>query len=250
MHVALSVGVNPLGSPTDPATPGKMDAQLLDVWNMFYNSTDADAYAIDGNSGPAAANGAALAGAGYRHPVSGKLLVVLYVEPSFEPRYTAWLKANPASIGNRFHIGFMDGNNWRAGLYGWMIDRSCGPPNTPDAPCTLSPPGVDVGIRSSNETMYVSPAFSKNIQPSGGGKPYHAYAARDIGWYRSQFPVAAKACPALLIVGAFNDYSEMNGWWPSLCPTCGTGEEADPYLFWNATIAGIAAVRGACTVDQ
>ena len=84
------------------------------------NSTDADAYAIDGNSGPAAASGTALAGAGYRHPVSGKPLVVLYVEPSFEPRYTAWLKANPASIGNRFHIGFSDGNNWRAGLYGWM----------------------------------------------------------------------------------------------------------------------------------
>ena len=120
MHVAQMVGVNPLGSPTDPATLGKMDAQLLDVWNMFYNSTDADAYAIDGNSGPAAASGAALAGAGYRHPVSGKPLVVLYVEPSFEPRYTAWLKANPASIGNRFHIGFSDGNNWRAGLYGWM----------------------------------------------------------------------------------------------------------------------------------
>ena len=114
----------------------------------------------------------------------------------------------------------------------------------------MSPPGVDIGIRSSTETMYVSPGFSKNIQPSGGGKPYHAYAARDIGWYRSQFPIAAKSCPTLLIVGAFNDYSEMNGWWPSLCPTCGTGEEADPYLFWNATVACIAAVRDACTVEQ
>lgn len=114
----------------------------------------------------------------------------------------------------------------------------------------MSPPGVDIGIRSSTETMYVSPSFSKNIQPSGGGKPFHAYAARDIGWYRSQFPIAAKACPTLLIVGAFNDYTEMNGWWPSLCPTCGTGEEADPYLFWNATVAGIAAVAGSCTAEQ
>ena len=32
----------------------------------------------------------------------------------------------------------------------------------------------------------------------------------------------------------------MNGWWPSECPHCATGEEADPYLFWNATVAGLA----------
>ena len=90
--------------------------------------------------------------------------------------------------------------------------------------------------------MYISPAYAKGSQATGT----KVYAARDIDWYRSQFPVAAAQCPEQLIVGAFNDYTEMNAWWPSRCPDCRTGEEDDPYLFWNATVAGLASVRRAC----
>jgi len=57
--------------------------------------------------------------------------------------------------------------------------------------------------------------------------------------------VVAKSCPTLLIVGAFNDYTENNCWWPSQCDHCLTGEETDPFLFWNATLAGLAAVKAA-----
>ena len=38
----------------------------------------------------------------------------------------------------------------------------------------------------------------------------------------------------------------MNGWWPSECPHCRTGEEKDPYLFWNVTKEGLASVASAC----
>jgi hypothetical protein len=87
----------------------------------------------------------------------------------------------------------------------------------------------------------VSPAYAQTL-PNGT----HIYGARSIDWYMSQFPVVAKACPEQLIVGAFNDYTEMNAWSPAKCPGCRTGEETDPYLFWNATIDGLAIVRAAC----
>ena len=38
----------------------------------------------------------------------------------------------------------------------------------------------------------------------------------------------------------------MNGWWPSKCPHCRTGEENDPYLFWNVTKEGLSSVASAC----
>ena len=247
---SLSVGVNPLGPATDPATLSKMDNQLQDVWDMFMNTTDAAAAAIDGNAdAKTGANAAALAGAAYKHPITGKPLIILYVEPSFEYRYGLYLKSLPeTAIGNRYHIGYSDGNNWRAGLYGWMIDRSCGPPNTPDNPCneTGVSPHFDTGVRPSNDTMYISPSYAKVEEDPAGPGTYHTYGARDLGWYASQFPVVEQACPTLLIVGAFNDYTEMNGWWPSKCPECNTGEELDPYLFWNATVEGLAQVRKAC----
>ena len=125
-----------------------------------------------------------------------------------------------------------------------MIDRSCGPPNSlPDA-CNETA-GIDVGIKPDKDVMYVSPAFAKlEVDPSG--KQYDAYAARDVDWYRSQFPIVAKACPKQLVIGAVNDYTENNAWWPSKCPHCLTGEEADPMLFWNATLEGIALVQREC----
>jgi hypothetical protein len=51
----------------------------------------------------------------------------------------------------------------RSGLYGWMIDRSCAPPNSPDNPCNESAanPHFDTGLRRSNETMYISPSYAK-----------------------------------------------------------------------------------------
>ena len=253
MSFALSVGVNPLGSPTDPATLPKMEAQLQYVFDTFFNTTDAAVRAIDGNNGTDAASAAELAAAAYRDPTDGKPLVVLYVEQVFEPLWNAWMKRTPASVGNRFHVGYEDGmENWRPGLYGWMIDRSCAGPHSPATPCNEKA-GVDIGIKRDKDVMYVSPAFAK-LEPSNasttaansGASYYPSYAARDIGWYRSQFPVVGKECPRQLIVGAVNDYTENNGWWPSKCRYCQTGEENDPWLFWNATMEGIAAVRKAC----
>ena len=52
--------------------------------SVFLNATDADARAIDGNSGADGADAKALAAAAYRHPISKKFAVVLYVEPVFE----------------------------------------------------------------------------------------------------------------------------------------------------------------------
>ena len=128
-----------------------------------------------------------------------------------------------------------------------MIDRSCGPPHTPDNPCTEVGPAVDIGLRPDNDTMYISPAYSKSESAwPPATKPYHAYAARDIEWYRRQWPVVANTCPTVLVVGAFNDYTENNCWWPSKCPTCQTGEERDPFLFWNATVEGLEMVRKEC----
>ena len=90
--------------------------------------------------------------------------------------------------------------------------------------------------------MYISPAYAHG-SPATHTK---VYAARSVDFFRSQFPVVAATCPAQLIVGAFNDYTEMNGWWPSKCPHCRTGEENDPYLFWNVTKEGLASVVSAC----
>ncbi len=241
MHYTVAVGVNPLGGPSAPGVLEKMEAQLQTVYDAFLNSTSAEAAAIDGNGGADGADEAALAAAFYRHPVTKKPAIVLYVEPNFEPMWDSYVQGNPHSIGHRFHVGYSDGSNWRAGLWGWMIDRSCGPPHTATAPCQETA-GVSTPIWRSNDTMYISPAYAKG-SPALHNK---VYAARDIDWYRSQFPVAAAQCPDQLIVGAFNDYTEMNAWWPSRCPECRTGEENDPNLFWNATKDGLDAVRRAC----
>ena len=136
-----------------------------------------------------------------------------------------YVQKTPHSIGHKFHVGYSDGNGWRDGLWGWMIDRSCGPPNTFVSPCNETN-NVSAPIRTSADTMYISPGYAKGA-PQTHSK---VYAARSLAWYQEQWPVAAKQCPAQLIVGAFNDYSEMNGWWPSRCPQCATGEESDPYL--------------------
>mmetsp|Transcript_25406 Transcript_25406/g.72350 ORF Transcript_25406/g.72350 Transcript_25406/m.72350 type:complete len:740 (-) Transcript_25406:329-2548(-) len=244
IYYALAVGVNPLGPFSDPATLPVMEVQLQQVWSMFLNASDQEVHAFDGNEGPTQIGAAELAAAAYRGP-SGKPLVVLYVEQGFEPLWNQWMQQNPESVGHRFHIGYADGNeNWRPGAYGWMIDRSCAPPHSPDKACSDTP-GIDVTIQPDKEVMYVSPAFAK-FEKNGQSPQYFAYAARDLDWYRSLFPIVAQTCPKQLVVGAFNDYTENNGWWPSKCPHCTTGEEKDPMLFWNATIEGITMVRRTC----
>ena len=47
-----------------------------------------------------------------------------------------------------------------------------------------------------------------------------------------------------------NDYTENNGWWPSVCPRCETGDESDPTLFWNAVraVPGLHSIKGASNV--
>lgn len=222
-----------------------MEAQLQIVYDELLNSTSTDVAAIDGNGGADGADKAALAAAFYRHPATKKPAVVLYVEPIFESMWDAYVQRTPHSIGRQFHVGYADGSNWRAGLWGWMIDRSCGPPHSAAVPCNETA-GVSAPIRRSNDTMYISPAYAQG-SPAANNK---VYAARDIDWYRSQFPVAAAQCPDQLIVGAFNDYTEMNSWWPSRCPQCRTGEEKDPNLFWNATKQGLGEVRRACGMQR
>jgi hypothetical protein len=241
MHYSVAVGVNPLGGPSAPGVLQKMEAQLQTVYDALLNSTGAEAAAIDGNGGADGADEAALAAAFYRHPVTKKPAIVLYVEPNFEAMWDAYVRANPHSIGHRFHVGYSDGSNWRAGLWGWMIDRSCGAPHSAAAPCDETA-GVSAPIWRCNDTMYISPAYAQGSRAANN----KVYAARDIEWYRSQFPVAAAQCPDQLIVGAFNDYTEMNAWWPSRCLQCRTGEENDPHLFWNATKHGLDMVRRAC----
>jgi len=158
IYYALSLGVNPLGGPTAPDVLAKMEAQLLALYNNFLNATDADARAIDGNGGADGADAKALAAAAYRHPITKKFAVVLYVEPVFEemckPSHNrrrahsasqpqscvrtgdSYVRRTPASIGHKFHVGYSDGNGWRDGLWGWMIDRSCGPPHNFTQACT------------------------------------------------------------------------------------------------------------------
>ena len=113
-----------------------MGAQLRSLCNKFLNTTDADARAIDGNGGADGADAKALAAAAYRHPITKKFAVVLYVEPVFEEMWDSYVRRTPASIGHKFHVGYSDGNGWRDGLWGWMIDRSCGPPHNFTQACT------------------------------------------------------------------------------------------------------------------
>ena len=75
---------------------------------------------------------------------------------------------------------------------------------------------------------------------------YTAYAARDLRWFQSGFAAVAEACPLQAVVGGVNDYTEGNGWWPSTCERCSTGDEKDPYLFYNAAVAGAAMIRAKC----
>lgn len=219
IYVSIMAGVNPLGSCYDPTVLPRMEAQLAVVWQTFVNGSDV---------------------APFYDPEDGRPLVILYVEPYFEFVFEAYMKEHPelTPYSRKFHIGYANGNNNEPGLWGWMIDRSCGPPHTPKDPCGSI---ADVGLRPDNETMYVSPAFARTTNTS------QVYGARDIEWYESQFEVVATACPRRLVVGAFNDRSEFNGWWPAQCPHCTTGEESDPFLFWNATVRGLDAVRAACT---
>eukprot|EP00035_Acanthoeca_spectabilis_P014725 m.285678 g.285678 ORF g.285678 m.285678 type:complete len:136 (-) comp16206_c0_seq12:2063-2470(-) len=120
-----------------------------------------------------------------------------------------------------------------------VVIRTCGPPHSGSEPCGSV---AYVGLRNSTDTMYISPAYAETH--SNGDT---VYGARSIEWYRSQFPIAAAVCPTQVIVGAFNDYTEMNCWSPAQCPNCATGEEKDPYLFWNATVQGLASIRSACS---
>jgi hypothetical protein len=249
MSYGLMVGVNPCGPWYLPAALTCMERELQLVYDTFLNTTDASAWAIDGNAG--GADAATLGAAAHRHPLTKKPLVVLYVEGCFQPIWDDYLKKNRSSIGHQFHIGYSDGQYWRDGMYGWMIDRSCADVNPISMACKANTPfgelcvdsvNATAPIRRSQDVMYVSPAYAKLDSPPRG----QIYGARDVEWYRSQWPVVAEECPNQLIVGCVNDYVESSSWWPSRCPQCTTGEERDPYLFWNVTLDGLALVQKAC----
>ena len=249
LRYALMVGVNPCGPYFLPAALTCMERELQLAFDTFLNTTDAAARAIDGNGGADGADAAALAAAAYRHPVSLLPLVVLYVEGCFQPLWEAYLRTNQSSIGHRFHIGYSDGQYWRDGMYGWMIDRSCATVNPMASACKANNNALCVEsvnrtapVRVSKDVMYVSPAYARLEPPPRG----QIYGARDIDWFRSQWSVVAEECPAQLMVGCANDNAESNAWWPTACPHCTTGEESDPYLFWNATLDGLALVRRRC----
>eukprot|EP01047_Picozoa_sp_COSAG01_P037791 COSAG01_NODE_3027_length_6704_cov_2.846026_1_plen_88_part_00 len=87
------------------------------MWNTFLNSTDAEVATIDGNDGADAIDAAALASAAYRHPISKKPAIVLYVEPIFEQMWDDYVRRTPGSVAHRFHVGYSDGNGWRDGLW-------------------------------------------------------------------------------------------------------------------------------------
>jgi hypothetical protein len=204
-------------------------------------------------NGESGANATMLARAAYRHPVSGKPLVILYVEGCFQPIWENYLKTHPWSIGHQFHAGYADGQYWHSGMYGWTIDRSCAKVDPFAEACATATPNGELcadsinstaPVRRSSDAMYVSPAFSRLEAPPRG----QVYKARDVDWYRSQFAVAAEECPSQLSVGCANDYAEANSWFSARCPRCKTGEENDPHLFWNATLAGLALVRQKCAV--
>ena len=249
LRYASMIGVNPCGPWNHPAALVCMEGQLTLLFNRYLNATDAAVKAMNGNGEANGANATMLAKAAYRHPVSGKPLVILYVEGCFQPVWDDYLQTHPQSIGHQFHVGYSDGQVWRDGMYGWAIDRSCATVKSVSTACsTFTPYGelcVDTvnstaPIRRSRDAMYVSPAYAR-LEPHG-----YVYKARDVDWYRSQFPVAGEECPSQLIVGCANDYAEANGWLPTRCPECKTGEEDDPHLFWNATLAGLALVRQKC----
>jgi hypothetical protein len=58
-----------------------------------------------------------LASAAYRHPISEKPAIVLYVEPIFEQMWDDYVRRTPGSVAHRFHVGYSDGNGWRDGLW-------------------------------------------------------------------------------------------------------------------------------------
>ena len=136
-------------------------------------------------------------------------------------------------------------------MYGWTIDRSCAQVKSVSTACSTFTPNGELCVdtvnstaptRRSRDAMYVSPAFERLEAPPRG----YVYKARDVEWYQSQFAVAAEECPSQLIVGCANDYAEANSWFPSRCSRCKTGEEKEPRLFWNATLARLALVRQKC----
>eukprot|EP01052_Picozoa_sp_SAG31_P011899 SAG31_NODE_685_length_12832_cov_28.355376_6_plen_109_part_00 len=91
-------------------------------------------------------------------------------------------------------------------MWGWMIQRNCNPPANASIPCNYSV-ATNLGVRPSNDTVYVAPAFGKLEPPDPPHyiRNYHAYAARDIDWYRDGWDVAAASCPLQVIVGGVND---------------------------------------------
>ena len=251
MRYASMIGVNPCGPWNLPAALPCMEGQLKLLFDRFLNASDAAAKAMNGNGEPNGANATTLAKAAYRHPISGKPLVILYVEGCFQPMWDQYLKTHPLSIGHHFHVGYSDGQYWRDGMYGWTIDRSCATVKSWSAACSTATPNGELcadtvnstaSIRRSRDVMYVSPAFARLEAPPRG----YVYKARDVDWFRSQFAVVAEECPSQLIVGCANDYAESNSWFPTRCPRCRTGEEKDPRLFWNAALAGLAHVRQNC----
>eukprot|EP00039_Didymoeca_costata_P033454 m.42417 g.42417 ORF g.42417 m.42417 type:complete len:741 (-) comp9880_c0_seq2:143-2365(-) len=233
MHYSFSFGVNPLGSYDDPAVLPKMEEQFQQYYNMFINTSS------NGGGVPGYGGGEALADAAFRHPVTNKPVVVLYVEPQFEQIWSNYQEQHPelTTYSRMFHIGYADGNNWRPGLWGWMIDKTCGPPNTYTQPCGST---ATVGLRRDNNTMYISPAYSYTADTQTH------YACKESAWYESQFNIVADTCPDVLIVGAFNDYTENNGWYPTKCALCEDGEEHDPFLLSNITQKGLALVHASC----
>jgi hypothetical protein len=122
------------------------------------------------------------------------------------------------------------------------VPTACSTP-TPYGELCVDTVNSTAPIRRSRDAMYVSPAFARLEAPPRG----QVYKARDVDWYRSQFAVVAEECPSQLIVGCANDYAEANSWLPARCPRCQTGEEADPYLFFNATLDGLAFIRQKCS---
>lgn len=102
-------------------------------------------------------------------------------------------------------------------MYGWMIQRNCDPPANASIPCTYDAE-TDLGVRPSNDTVYVAPAFGKLEPPDPPHYPvgFHTYAARDIEWYRAGWAElagwAVESCPLQVIVGGVND-CESKAYW-------------------------------------
>lgn len=133
---------------------------------------------------------------------------MIYGEPGFSPLWETWLQTHPEATGNRFHYGYAD--NERRGMYGWMIQRNCDPSSNASIPCMYDAE-TDLGVRPSNDTVYVAPAFGKLEPPDPPHYPagFHAYAARDIEWYKAGWDAlttwAVENCPLQVIVGGVND---------------------------------------------